>query len=190
MRGTSRAAEATDAGCGPAGWLWVGFSMQHTFAKRAHGAPKTFGIRQKSPARAVAVQFPGQTLHEGLAAPLAPFFPNSPLSVTAWAFPSVSSCTIWVLFKAQRPILGAFDTSSFSTGFPALLQPYDSTMEQGPHAAGFNPASLQGPTASPLIPRVLCHLGTMRPAPALTHVPALCSGWACGALVGSLDVSG
>ena len=105
---------------------WVGFSVRHTFAKRAHGAPEMFGICQKSPARAVAVQFPGQTLHHVLAAPLlAPFLPNSPPSVTARAFLDVSYCTIWALFKAEKPIFGALDTSNFSTEFPPLLQPHD-----------------------------------------------------------------
>lgn len=36
--------QATDAGCGPMGWLWVGFSVQHTFVNHAQGTPKMFGI--------------------------------------------------------------------------------------------------------------------------------------------------
>lgn len=115
---------------------------------------------------------------------------QTPLSVTAWAFPDISSSTIWVLFKAESPFWGALDTSNFSTEFPALLQPYDSATEQGPHTAGCNPALLQGPTASPLIPVIWGHLGTVRPAPALPHVLALCSWWACSSLVGFLGASG
>lgn len=100
VMGTSWGAEVTDTG-----QLWGGLSC--IYLQSAHRAPKMFGIHSTCPSRALALKFPGQTLHQVLTVPLlAPFLPKSPPSVTAPAFPDASSCTIWALFKAKRLILG------------------------------------------------------------------------------------
>lgn len=142
-RGTCRGAEATDA----APWGGSGAALRRMLPE----LPKHLGFAKKLQPE------PWRCRSQALAPPLAPLLPDSPLPATARAFPSVSSCTIWALFTAERPIFGGhlMITSNFSTEFPALLQPYDSTTEQGPRAARCNPASRPGPAPSPLIPRVL-----------------------------------
>lgn len=147
------AGEGDVSGCGGDRWGMRPRGMargglRRSFAKDAHGAPQTSGIRQKAPARAVAVPFPGPRRSPRTSPPRLP----SPSFSQRFLLHHLGA-----IYSRKAHFWGGhlMITSNFSTEFPALLQPYDSTTEQGPRAAGCNPASRQGPATSPLIPRVL-----------------------------------